>query len=57
MNVRHVCKWCVVVALVALGSNVGLNKVLSPHRRARRVPSKGCKCSRAGRSTRPSRKP
>ena len=29
MNVRHSCKWCAVIALVALGSNVGLNKVLS----------------------------
>ncbi len=29
MNVRHVCKWCVVSALVALGSSFGLNKALS----------------------------
>ena len=29
MNVRHVCKWCVVSTLLALGSSFGLNKALS----------------------------
>ena len=29
MNVRHVCKWCVVMQLVALGLSFGLNKALS----------------------------
>ena len=28
MNVRHVCKWCVVSTLLALGSSVGFNKSL-----------------------------
>ena len=28
MNVRHVCKWCVVSALLALGLSFGLNKAL-----------------------------
>ena len=28
MNVRHVCKWCVVSTLLALGSSFGLNKAL-----------------------------
>ena len=69
MNVRHVCKWCVVGTLLALGLSFGLNKALfaqpatpappapAERRRPRRVPRKGCKCSRAGRFTRPSRKP
>ena len=29
MNARHVCKWCVVGALVALGLSFGLNKAVS----------------------------
>lgn len=28
MNVRYVCKWCVVGTLLALGSSFGLNKTL-----------------------------
>ena len=28
MNVRHVCKWCVVSTLLALGSSFGWNKAL-----------------------------
>jgi hypothetical protein len=28
MNVRHVCKWCVVSTLLALGTSFGLNKAL-----------------------------
>ena len=55
MNVRHVCKWCMVAALAALGTNLGLHKAIAAPP-ARRLPRKGCKCSRAGRCTRPSRK-
>ena len=29
MNIRHVCKWCVLGALVALGTSVGLNRAVS----------------------------
>ena len=29
MNVGHVCKWCAVGTLLALGSILGLNKVIS----------------------------
>ena len=29
MNLRHVCKWCVLCALVALAASVGLNKAVS----------------------------
>ena len=28
MNVRHICKWCMVTALVALGSSFGLDKAI-----------------------------
>ena len=65
MNVRHVCKWCVLGTLLALGFSFGLNKALfaqpappcAGDPSLGGVPSKGCKCSRAGRFTRPSRKP
>ena len=57
MNVRHVCKWCVVAALAGPGFELWLEQGHMPHSRARRMPRKGCKCSRAGRFTRPSRKP
>ena len=29
MNVRHVCKWCMVAALVALGTSFGLNNAIA----------------------------
>ena len=29
MNVRHVCKWCVLSTLVALGTSFGMNKAVS----------------------------
>ncbi len=29
MNVRHVCKWCVVAALAALGTSFGLHKAIA----------------------------
>ena len=29
MNVRHFCKWCMVAALAALGTNLGLNKAVA----------------------------
>ena len=28
MNVHHVCKWCMVAALVAVGTNLGLHKAI-----------------------------
>ena len=56
MNVRHFCKWCAGTALLVLGLSFGLNiRPYSP-RRPRPMPRKGCKCSRAGRSTKPSPK-
>ena len=41
MNVRYVCKWCLVAALAALGTNLGLHKAICPHRRPRRLPRRG----------------
>jgi hypothetical protein len=29
MNVCHVCKWCLVAALAALGTNLGLHKAIA----------------------------
>ena len=41
MNVRHVCKWCMVAALAALGTNFGLQQGHRPRRRSRPAAEEG----------------
>ena len=54
MNVRHVCKWCVVGTLLALGSSFGLNEALfaqpaNPRRRPGQCRARGASAhARAG---------
>ena len=55
MNTRHICKWCTVAALVALGAYLALHKSIAAQPGQAGVEQKG-KCSRAGRFTRPLRK-
>lgn len=53
----HVVKVCMVTALTAIGTGIGLDKAVVAQSRARLPSNKGCTCWRADRCTRHSLKP